>query len=206
MGIVENLDPLLRHVGLRVDRQNVTPDTAAILLLAGFGAISIGSFFYKLLRILVNVYLVPGIPLSKFGASKKAPGSGSWAVVTGATDGIGKEFALQLAKAGFNVLLASRTPEKLGAVAGEIESKYPGVKTKSQAIDFALGDEKQYLALEDALKGLDVGVLVNNVGKSHDIPVTFAEVSAQEMEDIVEINIVAQLRVTKMVVNGMIER
>lgn len=40
--------------------------------------------------------------------------------MTGATDGIGREFAFQLAKAGFNVFLASRTAEKLQAVANEI--------------------------------------------------------------------------------------
>ena len=43
-----------------------------------------------------------------------------FAVVTGATDGIGKEFAFQLAKAGFNILLVSRTAEKLKTVAAEI--------------------------------------------------------------------------------------
>ena len=41
-------------------------------------------------------------------------------VVTGASDGIGKEYALQLAKAGFNILLVSRTAEKLESVASEI--------------------------------------------------------------------------------------
>lgn len=41
-------------------------------------------------------------------------------VVTGATDGIGKEFAFQLAKAGFNILLVSRAETKLNAVAEEI--------------------------------------------------------------------------------------
>ena len=45
---------------------------------------------------------------------------GSWAVVTGATDGIGKEFAFQLAKAGFNILLVSRTADKLKTVAADI--------------------------------------------------------------------------------------
>ena len=44
----------------------------------------------------------------------------SFSVVTGATDGIGKEFALQLAKAGFNILLVSRSEEKLKATAEEI--------------------------------------------------------------------------------------
>lgn len=42
------------------------------------------------------------------------------AVVTGATDGIGREFALQLAKAGFGVVLVSRTQEKLNSLAEEI--------------------------------------------------------------------------------------
>jgi 17beta-estradiol 17-dehydrogenase / very-long-chain 3-oxoacyl-CoA reductase len=40
--------------------------------------------------------------------------------VTGATDGIGREFASQLAKAGFNVLIASRTQEKLDTFASEL--------------------------------------------------------------------------------------
>jgi len=41
-------------------------------------------------------------------------------VVTGATDGIGREFALQLAAKGFNILLVSRTQAKLDTVAAEI--------------------------------------------------------------------------------------
>ena len=45
-------------------------------------------------------------------------------VVTGATDGIGKEFALQLAKKGFNILLVSRSEDKLKAVTNEIGELY----------------------------------------------------------------------------------
>lgn len=44
-------------------------------------------------------------------------------MVTGATDGIGKEFALQLAKAGFNILLISRSEEKLKQMSVEIGKK-----------------------------------------------------------------------------------
>jgi short-subunit dehydrogenase len=44
-------------------------------------------------------------------------------VVTGASDGIGREFALQLATAGFNVFLAARNPEKLQAVVREIRTR-----------------------------------------------------------------------------------
>lgn len=45
-------------------------------------------------------------------------------VVTGATDGIGREFALQLAKAGFNILIVSRSPDKLALVSSEIGSSF----------------------------------------------------------------------------------
>jgi 17beta-estradiol 17-dehydrogenase / very-long-chain 3-oxoacyl-CoA reductase len=41
-------------------------------------------------------------------------------VVTGCTDGIGREFALQLAEKGFNIVLVSRNPDKLAKVATEI--------------------------------------------------------------------------------------
>jgi len=53
--------------------------------------------------------------LSNFGTKQ-----GAWAAVTGSTDGIGKEFALQLAKAGFNVLLVARNAELLKETAEEI--------------------------------------------------------------------------------------
>ncbi|CAI5463203.1 unnamed protein product [Closterium sp. Yama58-4] len=49
---------------------------------------------------------------------------GSWAIVTGCTDGIGKGFAKELAKRKINVILVSRTQEKLEAVASELSSKY----------------------------------------------------------------------------------
>jgi 17beta-estradiol 17-dehydrogenase / very-long-chain 3-oxoacyl-CoA reductase len=53
-------------------------------------------------------------------------------VVTGATDGIGKEFALQLAKKKFNVLLISRTASKLDALAQEICKSYACTQKTNQ--------------------------------------------------------------------------
>ena len=57
--------------------------------------------------------------LKRFGARK-----GAWAVVTGATDGIGKEFSYQLAKNGFNVLLVARNPQSLLETAVDIGQSY----------------------------------------------------------------------------------
>lgn len=176
------------------------------MLLAGIGAFTAGTFVFRLAQLIADVYVLPGKPVSKFGANKKDYTQATWAVITGATDGIGREFSLQLAKKGFNILLVSRSPEKLGSVAAEIEAASPGVRTKTQAIDFALGDERQYEGLEHTVKDLNVGVLVNNVGKSHSMPVTFAETTEEEMEDIVEINVVSILRVSRMIIPGMVSR
>lgn len=60
----------------------------------------------------------------------------STTVITGATDGIGKEFALQLAKKKFNVFLISRTASKLEAVAEEIGKKKKILKRRNLIYSF----------------------------------------------------------------------
>nr|XP_027222549.1 very-long-chain 3-oxoacyl-CoA reductase-like [Penaeus vannamei] len=57
------------------------------------------------------------------GLNLKVKKTGEWAVVTGATDGIGKAYAFELARQGMKVVLVSRTAFKLQNVAAEI-SKY----------------------------------------------------------------------------------
>ncbi|GJN91729.1 hypothetical protein Rhopal_004752-T1 [Rhodotorula paludigena] len=169
------------------------------LALALIGAGWLGSYALSFARMLVDLAR-PGIPLSRFGAKK-----GAWAVVTGATAGIGRDFALQLAAAGFNVFLASRTTSKLEEIAQEIAAQYPSVQTKIHAIDFSSANA-DYAGLKQVLDSLDVGVLINNVGKSYDEPTFFQDLPEQDMTDIVEINVNATLKVTKIVVPGMISR
>lgn len=79
-------------------------------------------------------------------------------MVTGASDGIGKEFAEQLAKAKFNVLLVSRTQSKLDAIAQDIQSKY-GVEAKTYAMDFTLGRDEDFAQLKSIIDSIRVGVL-----------------------------------------------
>jgi 17beta-estradiol 17-dehydrogenase / very-long-chain 3-oxoacyl-CoA reductase len=130
---------------------------------------------------------------------------GSWAVVTGASDGLGKEFSLQLARAGFNILLVSRTASKLTSLSDEITSKY-SVKTKTLAMDFARNEDSDYENLKALVDELDVAILVNNVGKSHDIPTPFALTPEDEMTDIITINCLGTLRATQLIVPGMMQR
>ena len=131
--------------------------------------------------------------------------SESWALITGASDGIGKEFALQLARAGYSTLLTSRTQVKLDDVATEIKQKY-NTPTKTLAIDFSANIDIDYARLKALVDSLDIAILINNVGVSHSIPVTFAETPKDEMDSIITVNCIATLRVTQVIVPGMIQR
>ncbi|KAK3069454.1 hypothetical protein LTR53_012186 [Teratosphaeriaceae sp. CCFEE 6253] len=150
-------------------------------------------------RMIASLFISPGASLSKFG--KK----GTWAVITGASDGIGKEYALQLAKKGFNVFLISRTQSKLDSLAAEVKKTY-SVDAKTFAMDFAANDDNDYAHLAPFLAEHDISILINNVGLSHSIPVPFAETPEQEMRDIITVNCTGTLRITQLIAPGMITR
>ncbi|KAF2859638.1 estradiol 17-beta-dehydrogenase-like protein 12-b [Piedraia hortae CBS 480.64] len=168
-------------------------------VLAAIGCLYIGSKILSFLRLLLSVYVLPGRRIAD-----NAP-KGSWALVTGASDGIGKEYALQLAKLGYNILLVSRTQSKLDAIVSDLK-KGSSIDAKAFAMDFAANQDEDYQKLKAIVDSLNIGILVNNVGQSHRIPVPFAETESREMRDIITINCQATLRVTQLVLPGMMKR
>lgn len=121
---------------------------------------------YKILRAFkstLNVLLseLKGVDLAKYGR-------GSWAIITGATDGIGKAFAEELAERGFNIYQISRNPDKLNACQAELTGKY-GVLVHSLVWDFnnTSTSLKEFIELVNKdIEGKDVSILINNVGIS----------------------------------------
>lgn len=121
---------------------------------------------------------MPSNPLQRY-----AHGSDSWALVTGATNGMGEEFGYQLAGLGFNVILHGRNASKLAAVRSTIESKHPNVQVRTVAVDAS-----QYPPKLDefttVLRDVKLTVLINNIGiVSQNYPLleeeTEAELAAQ---------------------------
>lgn len=100
----------------------------------------------------------------------------------------------------------SRTASKLTTLAEEITQKNSSTRTKTLSMDFARNDDADYDRLKELVDQLDVAVLVNNVGKSHDIPTPFGLTPEDEMTDIININCLGTLRATQLVVPGMIQR
>ncbi|CAJ0937210.1 unnamed protein product [Ranitomeya imitator] len=132
---------------------------------------------------------------------------GGWAVVTGATDGIGKSYAEELAKRGFDIVLISRTLEKLKNVAKGIEEQTKR-KTKVIQLDFTGGPEI-YPKVEKELEDLDIGILVNNVGMSYSPePTMFLNVPdvSQKVTAIMNCNMMSAVQMTAIVLPKMVQR
>jgi 17beta-estradiol 17-dehydrogenase / very-long-chain 3-oxoacyl-CoA reductase len=129
-------------------------------------------------------FIKPKSDLSKYGAKR-----GAWAIVTGATDGIGKGYVQALAKRGFNVVLVSRTADKLRAVAEETEKECK-VQTRVVPCDASDVSAANIERVRAAVNDLDVGVLVNNVGvnTSDNIPADLLTTKSDDIDAMIRVN------------------
>lgn len=86
---------------------------------------------------------------------------GPWALVTGASSGIGEEFCKQLAALGFNLVIVARRMDRLTRTANELMATH-AITVKVVPVDLSLPDFMQ--EIEDGTASLDVGLLVNCAG------------------------------------------
>nr|CDS25779.1 estradiol 17 beta dehydrogenase 12 [Hymenolepis microstoma] len=169
------------------------------------GFLLLGAFIPILLYIIwpILVYFVFRI---FFGRGSDLLKAGEWAVITGATDGIGKAFAELLAKKGLNIFLISRSQDKLQAVASEIETKY-NVKTKFFVADFGL-ESLPYDHLMSEINSLpSISCLINNVGLSYTYPdalATSTMLTPEFCEKLIRINIITLTKLTRMILPKLI--
>ncbi|XP_073459905.1 inactive hydroxysteroid dehydrogenase-like protein 1 [Aquarana catesbeiana] len=158
------------------------------------------SSFLQFWYSMIQQYAIPCF-LSR---SKHIRQYGEWAIVTGATEGIGKAYAEELASHGINIILVSRNPEKLKKVSDAIAATYK-VKTQFIVADFSLGCEV-YPHIKEALRNVEVGILVNNVGVSYDYPQITTEVLEDKPWEIINVNIGAAVMMVHIVLPGMVQR
>jgi uncharacterized protein len=130
------------------------------------------------------------------------PQSGSTCLITGASSGIGTEFARQLAAKGHGVFLVARREERLRALADDLERLH-GIRAEVIAADLEDPAAVETLPAQVAEHGLEVEVLVNNagfttVGDVHENP--------DRQLGMVRLNIEALVSLTCAYLPGMVER
>lgn len=91
--------------------------------------------------------------------------------MTGSTDGVGKAYALELAKQNINLVLISRTQQKLETTREEILKISPGIKVKIIQADFSEG-APLFDKIKSELDDIPVGILGKVVIKSFKINFT----------------------------------
>ncbi|MFW0717550.1 SDR family NAD(P)-dependent oxidoreductase [Pedobacter sp. N23S346] len=116
------------------------------------GVLCVIRLFYSLIY-----FIYPYISASNL---KKYLQNDAFAMVTGATDGIGKAIAIALAEKGFNIILHGRSLAKLQAVEKKINSDYPARKVVCMLHD---GSRDSQMDVEK-IRHLPINILVNNVG------------------------------------------
>jgi short-subunit dehydrogenase len=116
---------------------------------------------------------------------------GSWALVTGASAGIGVEFARAFARDGISLVLAARRADRLASLADEL-AKQHGVEVRAVACDLATPEGvKDCLA---AVEGIDLAILVNNAGVGY--AGRFDEQSPERLAALVQLNCAAPVALT----------
>lgn len=125
------------------------------------------------------------------------------ALVTGATAGLGAEFARQLAERGYDLVLVARDRARLADAAERLRAGH-GVAVEVHPAD--LGDPAQRRTVEARLADPDrpVDVLVNNAG--YGLPQGFLRSSVEDEEQLVQVLVLAVLRLTHAALPGMLAR
>ncbi|MEO8906259.1 MAG: SDR family oxidoreductase [Polyangiaceae bacterium] len=129
--------------------------------------------------------------------------SGTYALVTGASSGLGEEFARQLAHRGCNLVLTGRSREKLETLASDL-ARINGVATRVVTADLAQPGGAEQLALIVDDLGVTIDHLVNNAGFGS--AGNFTESDARRETNMVRVNVESVVCLSRHFLPGMVAR
>ncbi|MGG1636014.1 SDR family NAD(P)-dependent oxidoreductase [Paenibacillus sp. NRS-1760] len=128
---------------------------------------------------------------------------GKWSLITGASSGIGEQFARQLAKQGSNLVLVARSKSKLESLASELRKKY-GIKAEVITMDLAKEGAPSEIFQQCRILKVDIELLINNAGfATHGL---FEEVSGERQHEEVMLNVAAVVDMTHLFLPDMLRR
>jgi len=126
-----------------------------------------------------------------------------WALVTGASSGIGVALAKELASGGVHLVLTARRLDRLEELGRTLAGKY-GVQTEVFAADLTLADAPAKILEFTAQRGIEIDLLINNAGFGQygELP----QVETNRLLHMVQVNCTAIVHLTRLFVPGMVQR
>ena len=126
---------------------------------------------------------------------------GTWAVVAGASEGLGEAFATEIAKRGVHLLLIARRGEVLRTVADRLRQDH-GIEVRSLPLDLSRPGLAE--ALADATADLELGVIVYNAAF---VPVAdFLELEDDSLDQLLQVNVQGPVKFLRALLPSMRER
>jgi short-subunit dehydrogenase len=128
---------------------------------------------------------------------------GKWALITGASAGIGVALAKELASGGANLVLTARRQERLEELGRELTTKY-NIKTSIFAANLADPSAPEKIYAFTRAQGISIELLVNNAGFGAygDLP----SIEIRRLLDMVQVNCAAVVHLTRLYLPEMVER
>ncbi|MDP9100235.1 MAG: SDR family oxidoreductase [Verrucomicrobiota bacterium] len=130
--------------------------------------------------------------------------AGCCALITGASAGIGREFARQLAGRAGSLVLVARRLDRLEALRAELTRRDPNLKVLCRAVDLSRSNETEELCLWLEREKIVVDFLINNAGLGD--RGSFATSDPQRVREMLTVNIVALTTLTRALLPAMIQR
>ena len=123
-------------------------------------------------------------------------------LITGASSGIGTAFARSLASQGYDLVLVARREAQLRSLADEVQRKF---NVNAQVFPADLSDPTQVKRLETQVAEIgDLEILINNAGFG--VPGKFVEIQAERNAEMIQVHILANVRLCRAALPGMISR
>ena len=126
-----------------------------------------------------------------------------WALVTGASAGIGTAFARELASRGCSLVLTARREDRLAALAAELLQRYH-TRTECIAADLADPATPQKLRAEIERRGIAIDTLINNAG--YGLPGSFVSQPWQKHAEVIQVLVTAPCELARLLLPGMQQR
>ena len=129
-----------------------------------------------------------------------ANGESSWALVTGASDGIGRALSSELAARGFNVMIHGRNEAKLTSVCKELEEAHPQRHFRTVTADASSFSSADIDRIVAEVADLPLTILINNVGGTAPLSSSFKnfeDTTPTEMQALFSLNVQFPLQLTR---------